>query len=75
VEEGLLLHRVDLERAHIAVRDLQDAAVVEADLADPVEAGRDQAPVPAGEAADSALGELLVQLSLAGMAREQLGGL
>src|SRR5262249_45719671 len=73
VEERLLLHRIELERPHVAERDLQDAVLVEADAADAVEAGRDDAPVAAREAADAAARELFVQLAFGGAAGEDFG--
>src|SRR5207249_11151976 len=64
VEEGLLLDRVELQGPHVAPGHLEHAALVEADAAYAVEAGRDDAPVAAGEAPDAVVGKLLVQLAL-----------
>src|SRR6185503_13587084 len=64
VEEGLLLDGVELQPAHVAVGHHQRTP--------PVEAGRDEAAVAAGEAAHAALGQLLVELAFARVAGEQL---
>src|SRR5262249_57772128 len=65
VEERLLLDGVHVQGAHVAEGDLERPALVEAHPADAVAAGRYQAPVAAGEAADAALGQPRVQLPLA----------
>ena len=54
VEERLLLHRVQLQGADVTEGDTQRPRLVEADAADAVATGRDQAAMPAGEAADAA---------------------
>ena len=72
VEERLLLHGIDLQRADVAEGDLERARLVEAHAADAVAAGRDQAAMAAGEAAHAALGQLFVQLPLAGLPGEEV---
>ena len=74
VEERLLLHGVHLQRAHVAdAARMQRAAVVEADAADAVLAGRDQAAMAAGEAPHALVRQLLVQLPLARVGGEEVG--
>jgi hypothetical protein len=73
VEEGLLLDGIDLERAHVPVRDLEGPRLVESDAADPVLARRNQAAMAAREAADTLLRQFLVQVPLARAAGEEIG--
>ena len=72
VEEGLLLHRIDLQAADVAVGHAQCPALVEPDLADAGVPRWDQAAVPARHAADALLREALTQLTLTRPAAEKL---
>src|SRR6185503_10015463 len=63
VEEGLFLGRVALQRAHVAPRHTQLAALVEAHLADAPPALVDQAAVAAGVTAQGVLGQTLVEIA------------
>jgi hypothetical protein len=61
MEERLFLDRVARQDANVAEGYFENAVVVEADAANAVAAGFDQAAMPAGETADGVLGLVLNQ--------------
>jgi hypothetical protein len=61
VEEGLLLHRIALQCGDVASGDQQPATLVEAHPADAPPALPNEAAVPAGDAAECAVGKGLDQ--------------
>ena len=72
VEERLLLDRIALHAADVAPRHAQPSALVEANLADADRAFGQRAAVPARVAAQPAVGQHVVELALAGLAREHI---
>ena len=72
VEERLLLDRIALHAADVAPRHQQPAALVEAHLADADRALGQRTAVAARVAAQPAVGQRVVQLALARLAREHL---
>jgi hypothetical protein len=73
VEERLLLDGIALHPADVAVGHAQPAPFVEADLADPDRTFRQRTTMTARVAAQTAVGEPVVELTLARRVREELG--